>query len=118
MSLGTDGAEEGTEGSLSGDGDGVEWGGAGGEDGIGESAGAFDGDGGREIGDGDGGEGASAPVCGDGVGEGSGGEEEETAVLNWTRRKARSRGERSSMNLDIVDGGGGVGSRCLFPEKM
>ncbi|KAM1510233.1 hypothetical protein ACFX10_019310 [Malus domestica] len=39
-----------------------------------------DGDGGREIGDGDGDEGESAPGCSDGVSEGSGGEEEETAV--------------------------------------
>lgn len=37
---------------------------------------------------------------------------------NWTRRKARSRGEQSSMNLAIVEEEEEEeSSRCLFPRK-
>ncbi|XP_008225831.1 PREDICTED: 4-hydroxy-3-methylbut-2-en-1-yl diphosphate synthase (ferredoxin), chloroplastic-like [Prunus mume] len=54
-SLGFDGAGEGTVGVSSADGesDGDDCGGAGGEEGCGEFTGAFDGDGGREIGEGE-----------------------------------------------------------------
>ncbi|KAI5327253.1 hypothetical protein L3X38_026649 [Prunus dulcis] len=61
-----------------------------GEEGCGALTGASDGDEGREIRDGILGEGELAASCGNGVGEGYGGDDKDT-IENWNRRKARSR---------------------------
>lgn len=97
-SLAPEGTGAGTSAAESGCGDGEEnVGGAGGEASAGEFTGASEGDGGSEIcgeGESEDGDGESASGGGDGLGEDD--------AVNWTRRKARSRGNKKWRRLAIA----------------
>lgn len=113
-SLAPEGTGAGTSAGESGCGDGEEdVGGAGGEASAGEFTGASEGDGGSEIrgeGESEDGDGESASGVGDGLGEDD--------AVNWTRRKARSRGNKKWRRLAIAGEEEEEGSRKCGSEEI